>query len=50
MPFEYGSAKSAANQRKHGIDFERAQALWDDPRAIGARRARATSRASSWSA
>jgi uncharacterized DUF497 family protein len=36
MPFEYDLGKSAANQRKHGIDFERAQALWDDPRAVGA--------------
>jgi len=30
MEFEYDSAKSAANQLKHGIDFEAAQALWLD--------------------
>ena len=30
MPFEYDPAKSSANQQKHGIDFEKAQALWDD--------------------
>jgi uncharacterized protein len=28
--FEYDPDKSAANRAKHGIDFERAQALWDD--------------------
>ena len=31
MPFEYDLAKSMANKAKHGIDFEQAQALWDDP-------------------
>jgi uncharacterized DUF497 family protein len=31
MAFEYDPDKSAANQRKHGIDFEEAQALWHDP-------------------
>jgi len=31
MDFEYDTAKSAANLSKHGIDFDRAQALWDDP-------------------
>ena len=30
MDFEYDSAKSAANFDKHGLDFEAAQALWDD--------------------
>ena len=30
MNFEFDPAKSAANQEKHGIDFRRAQALWDD--------------------
>jgi uncharacterized DUF497 family protein len=29
--FEYDSEKSAANKAKHGIDFDEAQALWDDP-------------------
>ena len=28
--FEYDERKSLANQRKHGIDFEQAQALWTD--------------------
>lgn len=31
MAFEYDPDKSAANKAKHGIDFEEAQALWDDP-------------------
>jgi hypothetical protein len=31
MGFEYDSAKSKSNLAKHGIDFERAQQLWDDP-------------------
>lgn len=30
MRFEYDSAKSAANKAKHGIDFEEAEALWED--------------------
>lgn len=30
MRFEFDSAKSAANQAKHGIDFIEAQALWLD--------------------
>lgn len=31
MDFEYNPAKSASNLSKHGIDFDQAQALWDDP-------------------
>jgi uncharacterized protein len=31
MRFEYDPAKSCANLAKHGIDFDQAQALWDDP-------------------
>lgn len=31
MTFEYDGEKSAGNKRKHGIDFEEAQALWADP-------------------
>jgi uncharacterized DUF497 family protein len=31
MQFEYDPAKSAANEVKHGINFEEAQALWNDP-------------------
>jgi len=30
MRFEYDLEKSAQNKRKHGIDFEEAQALWAD--------------------
>ena len=30
MQFEYDPDKSAANFAKHGIDFEQAQAIWDD--------------------
>jgi uncharacterized protein len=31
MDFEYDPEKSFANNAKHGIDFEQAQALWHDP-------------------
>lgn len=31
MDFEFDQAKSAANRRKHGIDFIDAQTLWVDP-------------------
>ena len=34
MAFEFDPGKSAANQAKHGIDFEVAQRLWSDPRRI----------------
>jgi uncharacterized protein len=30
MRFEYDPDKSAENRRKHGINFEQAQALWED--------------------
>ena len=30
VDFEFDPGKSAANHRKHGIDFESAQALWKD--------------------
>ena len=36
MKFEYDTAKSVANREKHGIDFDEAQALWDDPYLIEA--------------
>ena len=29
--FEFDSSKSDSNRLKHGIDFEGAQALWNDP-------------------
>lgn len=31
MEFEFDPVKSRLNQRKHGIDFTEAQALWQDP-------------------
>lgn len=34
MHFEYDANKSQTNKLKHGIDFEEAQALWDDPNAL----------------
>jgi uncharacterized DUF497 family protein len=35
MPlFEFDARKSAANKAKHGIDFDQAQALWDDPNYV----------------
>ena len=30
MEFEFDEAKSAGNKAKHGIDFQAAQALWED--------------------
>ncbi|MBQ4568293.1 MAG: BrnT family toxin [Desulfovibrio sp.] len=30
MKFEYDPAESSANKVKHGLDFEEAQALWED--------------------
>lgn len=32
--FEFDQAKSEANLLKHGISFEEAQALWNDPRLL----------------
>ena len=34
MRFEFDPDKSGTNKQKHGIDFVRAQALWDDPDLI----------------
>lgn len=31
MEFEYDPKKSEINKRKHGIDFEEAKVIWDDP-------------------
>lgn len=31
MDFEFDPAKSVANRKKHGIDFEEAKRLWDAP-------------------
>jgi len=33
LMFEFDPEKSRANRAKHGIDFEQAQMLWDDPDA-----------------
>lgn len=30
MKFEFDAKKSASNKKKHGIDFNEAQALWED--------------------
>ncbi len=32
--FQYDSKKSRSNLKKHGIDFEQAQVLWDDPNLV----------------
>jgi uncharacterized protein len=34
MRFEYDPAKSDENKRKHGVDFEEAKVLWDDPALV----------------
>ena len=34
MIFEYDLNKSMKNKEKHGIDFEEAKRLWDDPFAF----------------
>jgi uncharacterized protein len=34
--FEFDQAKSLSNLKKHGIDFEKAQMIWDDPDYIEA--------------
>ena len=34
MDFEFDSAKSASNRKKHGIDFVEAQRLWLDPERL----------------
>jgi len=34
MDFEYDQEKSEANKAKHGIDFDEAQSLWQDPALI----------------
>lgn len=39
--FEYDEQKSRSNLDKHGIDFEAAQALWNDPDLLEVRAASA---------
>ncbi len=34
MLFEFDPKKSEANKQAHGVDFNEAQALWDDPDLI----------------
>ena len=34
MPFEFDPHKSETNLEKHGIDFNDAQALWNDERRL----------------
>ncbi len=34
--FEFDPAKSQTNRQKHGIDFDEAQALWEDPNLLEA--------------
>ena len=34
MKFEYDENKSLSNKQKHGIDFEEAKELWNDPYAF----------------
>ena len=34
MEFEYDPNKSVANKEKHGIDFNAAQVLWEDPERL----------------
>jgi uncharacterized DUF497 family protein len=31
MEFEFDPKKSDSNKQKHGLDFHKAQALWNDP-------------------
>ena len=34
MEFEYDPVKSRSNKEKHGLDFEKAKTLWDDPDVV----------------
>jgi len=34
MIFEYDPKKSRSNKLKHGIDFDKAQKLWEDERMV----------------
>ena len=34
MDFDFDPTKSASNKKKHGIDFEAAKALWNDPHLL----------------
>jgi hypothetical protein len=34
MEFEFDASKNIINRQKHGIDFEKAQTLWNDPNRL----------------
>lgn len=34
MEFEYDPRKNESNKKKHGIDFEEAKRLWDEPELL----------------
>jgi len=34
MEFEFDATKNRINRQKHGIEFEEAQALWNDPNRL----------------
>ena len=34
LEFQYDPKKSRSNFEKHGIDFEQAQVLWEDPNLV----------------
>ena len=34
MKFQFDPKKSRSNLKKHGIDFEQARVLWDDPNLV----------------
>ena len=34
MDFEFDPSKSESNKEKHGVDFEEAKALWNDPHLL----------------
>ena len=34
MVFEYDKQKSERNKEKHGIDFDEAQRIWEDPEVV----------------
>ncbi|MGH7961296.1 MAG: BrnT family toxin [Candidatus Binatia bacterium] len=35
MPFDWDPAKNVSNRRKHGISFNEATAVFDDPSKVG---------------
>ena len=47
MEFEFDSLKSASNREKHGVGFDQARELWQDPMRIEVPAARWASRGGS---